>query len=200
MSKRKKKKIEIKNDEQDQQHPDVREADEQNPQETAESAEAVRTEDPSEVEQLRQRVAELEEQLLRARAEQQNIRKRAANELSESVRFANAAFAKSLLTMADDFDRTLEQSQSADAATVLEGVRLIYDNLMKVLSDHNVESIDALGRPFDPRFHEAMMQQPAGDKEPGTVLEVLQKGFKLGDRVLRPAKVIVAVRTEDAMA
>jgi len=145
------------------------------------------------IDQIAARVAELEDQLLRAKAEQQNIRKRAANELSEALRFANASVFKSLLGTIDDFDRTLEQSNAADAKTLLDGVRLIYDNFMKALSDCRVEVIDARDQPFDPHQHEAVQQVPAaGNQRPGTVVAVLQKGFKLEDRVLRPAKVVIA--------
>ena len=160
--------------------------------------EATRQEPGPTVEELRSRVAELEEQLLRAKAEQQNIRKRSANELAETVRYGNASLIKALLGTIDDLDRTLQQSASADTRTVLQGVRLSYDNFMKVLQDNRVEVVEALGKPFDPRYHDAVQQRPAGDKEPGTVIMVLQQGFKLGDRVLRPAKVIIAAPDDGA--
>lgn len=201
MKQRKKRKLNIATpDEENREASAAPEADSESPQDATEAAGPAGNEQASDIKRLTARVSELEEELLRAKAEQQNIRKRAANELADAVRFANSSFARGLFGILDDFDRTLEQSASADAKTVLEGVRLIYDNLMKVLSDHQVEIIDALDRPFDPRFHEAVMQQPAGDKEPGTVLTVLQKGFKLGDRVLRPAKVIVVAGDGDAAA
>ncbi len=152
---------------------------------------------PDELAKLRQRVADLEDELLRAKAEQHNIRKRAANERIEAVRFANAAFIKNLLTTVDDFERTFEQGDLSDAKTVLKGVRLIYDNLMKVLAEARVEVIDAVDKSFDPRCHEALQQAPADGKEPGTVLDVLQRGFKIDDRVLRPAKVIIAAARDD---
>lgn len=145
---------------------------------------------------LQSRIAELEDQLLRAKAEQQNIRKRCSNELAEAVRYANAPLIKALLGTVDDFDRTLVQSGTADAETVLRGVQLIYDNFMKVLQDNSVEVVQALDKPFDPVYHEAVQQLPAEGKEPGTVIQVLQQGVKLNGRVLRPAKVIVAAAVE----
>jgi len=150
--------------------------------------------DPKE---LQSRIAELEDQLLRAKAEQQNIRKRCANELAEAVRYANATLIKTLLGTIDDFERTLEQSGTADAETVLKGVQLIYANFMKVLQDNRVEVIDALDKPFDPVYHAAVQQLPAEGKEPGTVIQVLQQGFELNGRVLRPANVIVAASAEN---
>jgi len=157
------------------------------------AASAVDTSDdqPDDLAKLRQRVADLEDELLRAKAEQHNIRKRAANERIEAVRFASAAFIKNLLTTVDDFERTFEQGETSDAKTVLEGVRLIYDNLMKVLADARVEIIDAVDKSFDPRYHEALQQATAEGKVPGTVLNVLQRGFKFDDRVIRPAKVVI---------
>jgi molecular chaperone GrpE len=73
-----------------------------------------------------------------------------------------------------------------------EGVRLVHQNLLKVLEAHHVERIESLGQPFDPSCHEAMMQQPTDEHPPGTVVEEYQPGYKLWDRVVRPAKVIVA--------
>lgn len=136
-------------------------------------------------------LAGLKDQLLRAKAEQQNILKRTANERIEAVKYANVAFAKSLLGSIDDLERTIEHSAEADRETLLAGVRLVHDNLLKALQEHNIEIIDPVGAPFDPRFHEAVMQQEA-DAEPGTVVQVLQRGYKLQDRVVRPAKVIIA--------
>jgi len=147
---------------------------------------------------LQQRIAELEDQLLRARAEQQNIRKRADNQLAEAVQFANAPLLKCLLPIVDDLERTLAQGNTADAQTILNGVRLMYDNFLKVLGENGVETIDALDQPFDPRRHEAVQQLPADGKKPGTVVAVLQAGFKFEDRVLRPAKVVIAAPPADA--
>ncbi|NOT02557.1 MAG: nucleotide exchange factor GrpE [Phycisphaerales bacterium] len=154
----------------------------------------------SEAEQLRARVADLEDQLLRARAEQQNIRKRTANELSEAVRYGHVPFVKSLLVTMDDFDRALAQGEGADPRTVVAGVRLVYDNLMKALREHGIEPIEALGRPFDPHQHEAVQQAGTADAAPGTVIAVLQGGFRMGDRVLRPAKVMIAAPRESDRA
>lgn len=131
---------------------------------------------------------------LRARAELENFRRRSEQERAESLKYAIAAFARSLLSVLDDFERMLEHlgTQGADGDSVAEAIRLTYDNLRKALAEHHVEPIEAQGRPFDPAWHEAMMQQPSAEYDEPTVLQEVQKGYKLFDRVLRPSKVIVS--------
>lgn len=150
------------------------------------------------LEQAKREIANLSDKLLRAQAEQQNVMKRAEQRVSEAVRFANADLVKSLLDTIDDFERTLDHSQNADVESVRKGVQLIYDKFMKVLTDNRVEPIEPADEPFDPHCHEALMQQPSPDKPANTVLQVVQRGFKLHDRVLRPAKVIVSKSADAA--
>lgn len=155
---------------------------------------------PNPLEELQGRVASLEDSLLRARADYQNLQRRGAQELGDAVRYANAELILSLLGVLDDFERSLEAAKSSDTpASVADGVRLIYDNLMKVLQAHGLELIDAVGKPFDPHVHEAMMQQPSADHPPGTVTAELAKGYLLRERVLRPARVVVS-KVPDANA
>ena len=161
-------------------------------------ADELKTADESDgIESLRAELAEAKDKLLRARAEQQNLTKRMTNELSEAVRYANASLIKDLLETIDNFDRLVDQSAAADVDAVREGARLIRDDLVRVLTGKGLATIDAEDKPFDPRCHEAMLQQPAPDTEPGTVIQVLQPGYMLGDRVLRPAKVVVSAAPED---
>ncbi|MHC4697210.1 MAG: nucleotide exchange factor GrpE [Planctomycetota bacterium] len=149
------------------------------------------------VEELQNKVASLEDSLLRAKADYQNLQRRSAQEHGQAIRFANAELMRSLLGVLDDFERSLEAAQGADtAASVVDGVRLVYDNLMKALRARGLESIEAVDKPFDPHVHEAMMQQPSADHPPGTVLAEVAKGYLLGERVLRPAKVIVSKDVE----
>ncbi len=145
-------------------------------------------------------VAALSDKLLRTQAELQNVMKRAEQRVSEAVRYANADLIKSLLDTIDDFDRTLSHTDAADVESVRKGVQLVYDKFMKVLTDNRVESIEPADEPFDPHYHEALMQQPAPNKPTNTVLQVVQRGFKLHDRVLRPAKVIVSAGGESSDA
>ncbi len=159
---------------------------------TAGAEESSRAE-AGDIETLRKELAEAKDKFLRSKAETQNIQRRAAVERQEAVKYANASLIKNLLATLDDFERTLEQSKDVDIKTVLEGVRIVYDGFTKVLKDQRVEAIDPLGEHFDPRFHEAMLQQPS-DQAPGTVIQVVQRGFVMDDRVLRPAKVIIAAQ------
>lgn len=156
---------------------------------------AATTEAPlSEADSLRQQLEQEKDRNLRLRAEQQNMQRRAAQERTDAIRFANADLIRGLLNPIDDFDRTLAHGAEGGTEAVLKGVRLIYDNLVKVLKDQHVEIIDPMNAVFDPRFHEAMMQLPAEGKTPGTVIQVLQRGYKMHDRVLRPAKVVLAAQ------
>jgi len=143
--------------------------------------------------ELQAKVASLEDSLLRARADLQNVQRRAAAEKGEAIRFANAELMKLLLNVIDDFDRTVAAAETAkDSQSILNGVKLVHANFMKALRDFGLETIEAKGKKFDPTIHEALMQQPAKDAEPGTVLEQVAGGYKLRDRVLRPARVVVA--------
>jgi molecular chaperone GrpE len=142
---------------------------------------------------LEAEIADWKEKFLRAKAEQQNVLRRAENEKTDAIRFANRDILRSLLDVVDDFERTLEAAGGNEAAEpVLEGVRLIQGKLSKVLTDNGVAPIKAAGQPFDPNCHEAMMRQPTDECEPGMVLQEVQKGYMLRDRVLRATKVIVS--------
>ena len=87
-------------------------------------------------------------------------------------------------------------SPAGESETVAEGVRLVYQNLLKALCEHGLEAIETGGEPFDPSVHEAMMQQPSADHPVGTILEEFARGYKLRDRVLRPSKVVVSKAME----
>jgi len=158
-------------------------------------------ETPPTLDELRGRVEALEDALLRAKADFQNLQRRSAQEYAQAVRFANAELMRSLLGVVDDFERSMEVSKTADdRAAVVEGLRLVFDNLMKELRSHGLEPIEALNEPFDPHVHEAVLQQPSADAPPGVVLHEIAKGYRLGERVLRPAKVVVSRAAENADA
>jgi molecular chaperone GrpE len=143
--------------------------------------------------ELRAEVDSLKDSLLRAKADFQNLQRRSGIERAEAVRYANVELMRSLLGVLDDFERSLAAAGSSDEAKpVVDGVRLVYENLLKALRQHGLEPIEALHRPFDPHFHEAIMQQPSSEHPEGTVLEEAARGYKLRDRVIRPTKVIVS--------
>lgn len=149
---------------------------------------------PSEsVEELRAKIASLEEGLLRAKADYQNLLRRSQSERTEAVAYANARLMQSLVNVVDDFERSLAAGASGEnAQRTLDGVRLVHENLMKALRENGLERIDALQRTFDPTIHSALMQRATKDFPPGTVVEELTKGYRLRDRLIRPASVVVS--------
>lgn len=146
------------------------------------------------LEQLQREADELREKNLRLLAEVQNQQKRAAREKQEALRYAEGDFARDLLPVLDDFERTraAEAESTGEASAVLDGVRIVHEHLLKVLSQHGITPIDALHQPFDPSFHEAMLQQPSDEHPAGTVIQELARGYRMHDRVLRPSRVIVS--------
>ena len=142
---------------------------------------------------LREQVADLQDKLLRAKAEAQNIARRARQEQADAVRYGCTELLKSLLAVVDDFERTLEAAATTDKVQpVIEGVQLVSDKLLKLLKDNAVEVIEAVGKSFDPTEHAAVTQQTSEGDDPGTVIQEVQRGYRYRDRVLRPAQVIVA--------
>lgn len=149
-----------------------------------------------EVTQLRQELQDARDRNLRTVAEMQNQQRRAQRDREDALKFAESQFAKELLVVLDGLERAREAAaKAADVAPVAEGMRIVYDQFLKILGDHHIEPIDAVGKPFDPTFHEAVMQQPSRDQPPGTVVQQLARGYQMHGRVLRPAKVIVAQNT-----
>ena len=134
---------------------------------------------------------ELFGRLQRLAAEFDNFRKRSAREAAVTIERANERLVKELLPVLDDLGRALDAAEEHQEAQLEEGVRLVHRSLASLLERNGVREIAAEGK-FDPHVHEALLTQPAEDKEQGDVVDVLQKGYKLGDRVVRPARVIVA--------
>lgn len=129
--------------------------------------------------------------LQRVAAEFENYRKRAAREQADFATRAAERLVKELLPVLDDLERALEAAAAHEEAKLEEGVQLVQRALAAALKREGLVEIAADG-PFDPHVHEALLSRLVEDAEPGTVLAVLQKGYRLGDRVLRPARVIVA--------
>jgi molecular chaperone GrpE len=160
--------------------------------EAAETAES----GPNPAAALQARVDSLEESLLRAKAESQNIQRRATTERNDAIRYANADLIRTLIPVLEDFDRTFAAAGSDDKA-ILEGTRLVHANLVKALRDFGLEPIEAAaGEKFDPAIHEALMHQPSEEVSPGSVIEQVTRGYRLRDRVLRPARVVVSKASE----
>jgi molecular chaperone GrpE len=156
---------------------------------------------------LQTRLAEAEQQrdqyldlAQRTRAEFENYQKRAARDLATERRFAVAPLAADLLGPMDNLDRaTVAAQQAGEKGPLVQGVAMVQSQLLDILRRHGITRIDAEGQPFDAHLHEAVMQRPSKDKPPMTVLQVLEQGYMIHDRVLRPARVIVsAAPAEDA--
>jgi molecular chaperone GrpE len=134
---------------------------------------------------------------LRAAAEIENVRKRATRDVENARRYALEGFSRELLPVKDSLEMGIQAGDTADTASLLEGKAATLKLLASTLQRFGIEEVDPLGEPFDPQFHEAMTLQPAPDAEPGTVLAVVQKGYVLNGRLLRPAMVVVAAGAGD---
>ena len=149
---------------------------------------------PAELAKLRGERDSLFDRLARAQADYQNSRKRLEAEADQRLQYANANLIKSLLPVLDYLERAMAvDAGKTDAASVIKGLQLVLDQFNKALADQQVELIAPNpGDPFDPNHHEALMQQPSDSVPPGHVTQLLQKGYALRDRTLRPAQVAVA--------
>ena len=134
---------------------------------------------------------EVLDDLRRVAADFDNYRKRVAREQSQMLVRSGERVVAKLLPVLDDLERALDAAEHHEEAKVLEGVRMTKDALAAVLASEGVEEIPAEG-PFDPHVHEALMTQPADGVEPGHVVQVVTRGYRIGDAVLRPARVVVA--------
>ena len=135
-------------------------------------------------------VVEEDDRLLRLAADFDNYKKRAARERAEYVALANERLVKDLLPILDDLERALDAVGEHNEASVEEGVRLVHRSLAQLLERNGVKQISTEGR-FDPHVHEALLSQPS-EAEEGSVIDVVQKGYTIGDRVVRPARVVIA--------
>ncbi|MDY6840963.1 MAG: nucleotide exchange factor GrpE [Pseudomonadota bacterium] len=156
----------------------------------------------SDAEALQARVQEFQEQVLRSQAEMQNVRRRAEIDVEKAHKFALEKFVKELLPVADSLEKAVESTEGHEESgelitSIREGVEMTLGLFMSSLKKFNVEQINPVGEPFDPQRHEAMSMVPAPDAEPNSVVAVVQKGYLLNGRVVRPAMVVVA-KADDA--
>jgi molecular chaperone GrpE len=153
------------------------------------SEEQVEQQEETQVEEQRPE-QEVDDRLLRLAADFENYKKRAARERQEYVQLANERLIGELLPILDDLERALSSAEQHEEAQLEEGVRLVHRSLAGLLERHGVTPIQTDGK-FDPHVHEALLSQPS-EAEEGSVIDVVQKGYKLGERVVRPARVVVA--------
>ncbi|MCL6495954.1 MAG: nucleotide exchange factor GrpE [Ignavibacterium sp.] len=158
------------------------------------------------IEDLQKRIEELEnesnewkEKFLRKAAEFENYKRRTENDQLNLINYAAESFIKKILPIVDDFERSLEHiNDSNDYEKLKEGVQLIYNKLVRVLDEQGVKKIEAVGKPFDVHYHEALMQKADNSVPAHTVLEELEKGYVYKDKVIRHSKVVVS--SEDQAA
>jgi len=145
--------------------------------------------------------AELKDRLLRAQAEWDNSRKRILREKDDAVRYAGESFLERLLPVLDNFEMGMQAAKTAtDAKSIAQGLEMVLAQFQQALRDAGVETIDAVGHPFDPHRHEALGHHESDDHPEGHVLSQVRKGYKLKDRLLRAASVFVAKPSEGKTA
>ena len=155
--------------------------------------------EPGSVETLQKEVAEARDRMLRTLAEMENLRKRTTKEVADARLYGITGFARDVLDIADNLQRALdavppEARAAADPGltALIEGVELTERSLLNALEKHGVKKLDPQGQKFDPNFHQAMYEVPDASVPSGTVVQIMQAGYTIGDRVLRPALVGVA--------
>jgi molecular chaperone GrpE len=153
----------------------------------------------SEIDRLRQELAEAKDRALRTQAELENYRKRISRQAEEERRYALMPLIRNILPVWDSMGRAIEAAEKThDTASLLEGFKMVAGQLESVLATHQCTKIDALKMPFDPNLHEAVFQLPSPDCPVNTVLQVAQTGFLLHDRVVRPSQVVVSAAVPEA--
>jgi molecular chaperone GrpE len=164
------------------------------------------TKQTNQVKDLKKKISDLEElvikhteenekvkdQLLRTMAEFDNYKRRTEKEIIENIQSAGREVIEDLLPVIDDFQRSLQHADPAKSAALLEGINLVYKNFMKVLTRRGLTEIDAVGKEFNPDEHDALMQVDSEKYESGFVVDEHSKGYKLNDKVIRHAQVMVA--------
>ena len=146
----------------------------------------------AEIEALREQAAANHDRYLRAVAELENVRRRAARDVENARRYGLERLARALLPVIDSLEAGLASADQASAESLLDGKKATMRLLNSALEQVGIKELDPHGEPFDPAQHEAMAMAPSKEAEPGTVLEVFQKGYSIHDRLLRAARVVVA--------
>jgi len=170
-------------------------------QEEPAAAEAAHAEDPrlqmeAEIERLRADVDRFRDEMLRARAELDNVRKRAVRDVEAAHKYGLEKLVENLLPVKDSLDLGLGAAATADVNSLREGMEMTLQLFDTALTRIGVQAISETGVRFDPDQHQAMMMEPSVEAEAGSVLRVLQKGYRLSDRLVRPAMVVVAKAPE----
>ncbi|ANB61955.1 nucleotide exchange factor GrpE [Anoxybacteroides amylolyticum] len=146
----------------------------------------------AQIAELQSKLQEMEQRYLRLYADFDNFRRRTKLEFEAAEKYRAQSLVTDLLPALDNFERALKvEVEDEKAKSILQGVEMVYRSLVEALKKEGVEAIESVGKPFDPHVHQAVMQVEDGNYEPNTVVEEFQKGYKLKDRVIRPAMVKV---------
>ena len=150
------------------------------------------------LESVEQESKESYDRFLRVSAEFENYKKRAAREMNDFRKFANESFVKAMLPVVDNLDRAIESSSNDDHSnsSVVEGVNMTLKEILKIFEQFGVKPFQSLGKTFDPALHQAVMQEESDDHPEKTILNELEKGYMMHDRLLRPAMVVVSKKTD----
>ena len=181
-------------DKKDEKEPFETELDEQSAQQSGDEELSLE----EQLEQAANKADENWDKYLRAVAEMENIRKRSAREAENARKYSIESFAKEIITVVDTFEMSME-SDDLNIDDLVSGNKSTMQLIKNILEQFGVIMIDPHGEPFNPEFHEAMSMQQSDKLEPGTVLTVYQKGYTLNDRLLRPARVVVATEPEEKL-
>ena len=145
------------------------------------------------VAELQAEVSKYKDAVLRAAADLDNYRKRVSRERDESIKYANTSFLERLIPILDNFELGLQAARNApEASPIMDGLAMVYKQLQDFLANSGVETIDATGQTFDPNLHEALAQEENHEVPEGKVIRQVRKGYRLRDRLLRPANVVVS--------
>ena len=167
-------------------------ADDSTPQASAEDTQTTSASDETELQRLIAENAELKDRLLRSHAELENFRRRTQKEALDAMKYQATGVIRDMLPGIDNLKRAIEVTeQTGDTQKLLDGIKMVLPQFLDALKSNACEPLDPTGQPFDANFHEALAQVPSSDHEPMTVLQVVEQGYKIHDRVIRPAKVMV---------
>ena len=172
--------------------PETDEAEEAEEERVSDTEDLTSSKVGEEIELLRKQADENQDKFIRAAAELENFRKRAGREVENARRYGLERFAQALLPIRDSLEAGLASAEQADVEALLDGEKAMLRLLDSAFEQAGIEELDPQGEPFDPAKHEAMTLAPSETVEPNTVLTVVQKGYAIHDRLLRPARVIVA--------
>jgi len=171
--------------------------------EKSESSDSEEDNDNEIISDLEQKVSDLKDQLMRTLADGENLRKRTLKDVEHSKKYSHISFVKDLVSSVDNLQRALEavpedkSSLPEPIKNLIIGLEIVEKEITSTLEKHNVKQIDPLGEKFDYNFHQAMFEVPTNDDEPGTVVQVSQKGYILHDRLVRPAMVGISKKNDE---